>query len=153
MVKDSWPVIAEDFSQWVVEDNFCNGKPAWDKVGSRHVTTRTESIRELGSSRCCNLQMVVPPQQGAPYFLVLLPVVLCIGKAVECLSVLIGGLVLHRCPIDATTAQALLSLRRADGSSERRAGGFVRWHSLAGGAAVSALLLHRTLSASELSAG
>lgn len=32
MVKDSWPVIAEDFSQWVVEDNFCNGKPAWDKV-------------------------------------------------------------------------------------------------------------------------
>ncbi|CAM9230963.1 unnamed protein product, partial [Laminaria digitata] len=34
MVKDSWPVIAEDFSQWVVEDNFCNGMPAWDKVGA-----------------------------------------------------------------------------------------------------------------------
>ena len=32
MVKDGWPVIAEDFSQWVVEDSFCNGKPAWDKV-------------------------------------------------------------------------------------------------------------------------
>lgn len=32
MVKDRWPVIAEDFSQWVVEDSFCNGKPAWDKV-------------------------------------------------------------------------------------------------------------------------
>nr|AGN55416.1 mannitol dehydrogenase [Saccharina japonica] len=34
MVKDSWPVIAEDFSQWVVEDNFCNGMPEWDKVGA-----------------------------------------------------------------------------------------------------------------------
>ncbi|CAN0184195.1 unnamed protein product, partial [Hapterophycus canaliculatus] len=34
MVKDGWPVIAEDFSQWVVEDNFCNGMPAWDKVRS-----------------------------------------------------------------------------------------------------------------------
>lgn len=32
MVKDSWPVIAEDFKQWVVEDNFCNGMPAWDQV-------------------------------------------------------------------------------------------------------------------------
>lgn len=32
MVKDGWPVIAEDFSQWVVEDNFCDGMPAWDKV-------------------------------------------------------------------------------------------------------------------------
>lgn len=32
MVKDGWPVIAEDFKQWVVEGNFCNGMPAWDKV-------------------------------------------------------------------------------------------------------------------------
>lgn len=32
MVKDGWPVIAEDFKQWVVEDNFCDGMPAWDKV-------------------------------------------------------------------------------------------------------------------------
>ena len=40
MVKDSWPVIAEDFSQWVVEDNFCNGKPAWDKVIASSSTDR-----------------------------------------------------------------------------------------------------------------
>ncbi|CAM9946560.1 unnamed protein product [Ectocarpus sp. 12 AP-2014] len=33
MVNDAWPVIAEDFSQWVIEDNFCDGMPAWDKVG------------------------------------------------------------------------------------------------------------------------
>ena len=32
MVNDGWPVIAEDFSQWVIESNFCNEMPAWDKV-------------------------------------------------------------------------------------------------------------------------
>lgn len=35
MVNDAWPVIAEDFSQWVIEDNFCDGMPAWDKVRNR----------------------------------------------------------------------------------------------------------------------
>lgn len=34
MVKDGWPVIAEDFKQWVVEGNFVDGMPAWDKVGA-----------------------------------------------------------------------------------------------------------------------
>lgn len=41
MVKDSWPVIAEDFSQWVVEDNFCDGMPAWDKVSRASTYNRT----------------------------------------------------------------------------------------------------------------
>jgi fructuronate reductase len=30
---DSIPVETEPFSQWVVEDNFCNGRPAWGEVG------------------------------------------------------------------------------------------------------------------------
>lgn len=34
MVLDGWPVIAEDFRQWVVEDKFCCGRPAWEKVGA-----------------------------------------------------------------------------------------------------------------------
>lgn len=34
MVNDGWPVIAEDFSQWVIESNFCNEMPGWDKVGA-----------------------------------------------------------------------------------------------------------------------
>jgi hypothetical protein len=28
-VEDEWPVIAEPFLQWVIEDNFCAGRPAW----------------------------------------------------------------------------------------------------------------------------
>ncbi|MFT5893852.1 MAG: fructuronate reductase [bacterium] len=30
---DTIPVETETFSQWVVEDNFCNGRPPWDDVG------------------------------------------------------------------------------------------------------------------------
>lgn len=32
-VDDKVPVFAEDFIQWVVEDDFCNGRPAWEQVG------------------------------------------------------------------------------------------------------------------------
>lgn len=31
---DKIPVETEPFSQWVVEDNFCNGRPAWGDVGA-----------------------------------------------------------------------------------------------------------------------
>src|SRR5699024_5953216 len=30
---DAWPVVCEDFTQWVLEDNFAAGRPAFDKVG------------------------------------------------------------------------------------------------------------------------
>ncbi len=36
-VRGSWPVTCEPFSQWVIEDNFCNGRPAWEKVGAQFV--------------------------------------------------------------------------------------------------------------------
>lgn len=32
-IDDSWPVVAEPFLQWVVEDRFCNGRPDWESVG------------------------------------------------------------------------------------------------------------------------
>jgi len=32
-VEDGWPVICEPFSQWVLEDKFCNGRPPWEEVG------------------------------------------------------------------------------------------------------------------------
>ena len=32
-VDDQWPVICEPFTQWVLEDNFCNGRPEWENVG------------------------------------------------------------------------------------------------------------------------
>lgn len=36
-LDDELPVLAEDFSQWVLEDKFCNGRPALEKVGVEFV--------------------------------------------------------------------------------------------------------------------
>src|SRR3712207_1859910 len=36
-VQDNWPVITEPFSQWVIEDDFSNGRPPLDLVGVRFV--------------------------------------------------------------------------------------------------------------------
>lgn len=32
-VDDTWPVVCEPFVQWVLEDDFCAGRPAWEDVG------------------------------------------------------------------------------------------------------------------------
>lgn len=32
-VDDAWPVVCEPFLQWVVEDKFVAGRPAWEQVG------------------------------------------------------------------------------------------------------------------------
>ena len=32
-IDDAWPVVCEPFVQWVLEDNFVNGRPAWETVG------------------------------------------------------------------------------------------------------------------------
>ncbi|MGB1554447.1 MAG: mannitol dehydrogenase family protein, partial [Candidatus Puniceispirillaceae bacterium] len=50
-IEDSAPVTHEDFRQWVIEDNFCAGRPDWDKVGAEfswHVHQHeTQKIRML----------------------------------------------------------------------------------------------------------
>jgi mannitol 2-dehydrogenase len=32
-IADKAPVYCEDFTQWVIEDNFIAGRPAWERVG------------------------------------------------------------------------------------------------------------------------
>lgn len=36
-IIDKWPITCESFSQWVIEDNFCCGRPNWDLVGAQFV--------------------------------------------------------------------------------------------------------------------
>lgn len=36
-VRDAWPVVAEPFSQWVIEDRFPHGRPALEAVGAELV--------------------------------------------------------------------------------------------------------------------
>ena len=36
-VADEWPVFCETFTQWVIEDRFVAGRPAWEMVGAQFV--------------------------------------------------------------------------------------------------------------------
>ncbi|MBW8190598.1 mannitol dehydrogenase family protein [Neiella marina] len=40
-IDDRWPITCEAFSQWVIEDDFCNGRPDWDRAGGQFVTDVT----------------------------------------------------------------------------------------------------------------
>ncbi len=37
-VTDAWPVVCEPFRQWVIEDRFPLGRPAWEQAGAELVT-------------------------------------------------------------------------------------------------------------------
>ncbi|WP_411036998.1 mannitol dehydrogenase family protein [Shinella sp. BYT-45] len=53
-VEDAWPVVTEPFCQWVVEDRFPLGRPAWEKAGAVFVTDvsafETMKLRLLNGS-------------------------------------------------------------------------------------------------------
>ena len=36
-VEDAWPIFCETFTQWVIEDDFADGRPAWGDVGAQFV--------------------------------------------------------------------------------------------------------------------
>jgi mannitol 2-dehydrogenase len=36
-VEDAWPVVCEPFTQWVLEDSFSDGRPAWEDAGAQLV--------------------------------------------------------------------------------------------------------------------
>jgi mannitol 2-dehydrogenase len=37
-IDDGWPVMTESFKQWVIEDHFGQGRPAWESVGAQMTT-------------------------------------------------------------------------------------------------------------------
>lgn len=49
---DAWPVVAEPFSQWVVEDGFAAGRPRWEDAGALLVAD--VHAYELMKLRCLN---------------------------------------------------------------------------------------------------
>ncbi|WP_432484753.1 mannitol dehydrogenase family protein [Kineococcus esterisolvens] len=55
-VDDRWPVITEPFTQWVVEDSFCAGRPPLEEVGVQFVEDvtpyETMKTRLLNASHC-----------------------------------------------------------------------------------------------------
>ena len=45
-LTDAWPVVAEPFLDWVIEDRFANGRPEWERGGARFVE-RVEPFEKL----------------------------------------------------------------------------------------------------------
>jgi D-arabinitol 4-dehydrogenase len=56
-ITDECVVMAEAFCQWVIEDDFCNGRPPWEKVGVEMVSSvspyEEAKIRILNGSHSC----------------------------------------------------------------------------------------------------
>ncbi len=54
---DAAAIMAENFIQWVIEENFCNGRPAWEKAGVQMVESvapfEEAKIRILNASHSC----------------------------------------------------------------------------------------------------
>jgi mannitol 2-dehydrogenase len=40
-IEDNWPVFCEEFKQWVLDDHFTMGRPAFEKVGAQFVSDVT----------------------------------------------------------------------------------------------------------------
>ena len=55
--NDMAPVMSEDFCQWVIEDRFIAGRPAWDRVGAEMVDSvhayEEAKIRLLNATHSC----------------------------------------------------------------------------------------------------
>ena len=53
-IEDAWPVVCEPFRQWVIEDQFCDGRPPLEQVGVQIVRDvhpyETMKIRLLNAS-------------------------------------------------------------------------------------------------------
>lgn len=46
-IDDTIPVYAEDFTQWIIEDDFCAGRPEWEMVGVKftHEVEAYENVK------------------------------------------------------------------------------------------------------------
>lgn len=50
-IKDAWPVVAEEFAQWVIEDHFPSGRPAWEKLGGAVLLVKGEDVKMYESMK------------------------------------------------------------------------------------------------------
>lgn len=57
---DAWPVVGEPFLEWVVEDDFAAGRPAWELAGARFV-------RDAAPFERLKLRFVNAPQSMLAY--------------------------------------------------------------------------------------
>jgi mannitol 2-dehydrogenase len=59
--EDAWPVVTEDFIQWVMEDEFVDGRPPYEDVG-------VQLVDDVGPYEKLKLRMLNSSHQGLCYF-------------------------------------------------------------------------------------
>ncbi len=64
-IRDRWPVVCEPFVQWVLEDAFCCGRPAYDDVG-------VQVVDDVEPYELMKLRMLNAGHQALAYLGVLL---------------------------------------------------------------------------------
>jgi mannitol 2-dehydrogenase len=68
-IEDDWPVVCESFRQWVIEDNFAAGRPAWEDVGvlfsNRVDEWELYKLRMLNAAHSCMAYLMA--LQGVVY--------------------------------------------------------------------------------------
>lgn len=60
-IKDGWPVVAEPFTQWVLEDHFPLGRPALESVG-------VQLVEDVEPYELMKLRLLNASHQGLCYF-------------------------------------------------------------------------------------
>ncbi|WP_461169632.1 mannitol dehydrogenase family protein [Arthrobacter sp. Z1-15] len=60
-VEDAWPVVSEDFEQWVLEDHFPLGRPAFEEVG-------VQMVDDVEPYELMKLRLLNASHQGLCYF-------------------------------------------------------------------------------------
>ncbi len=64
-IADAWPVVAEPFAQWVIEDEFALGRPPWELVGA-------QLVHDVMPYEQMKLRLLNSAHQAMSYFGVLL---------------------------------------------------------------------------------
>ncbi|MBV7483741.1 mannitol dehydrogenase family protein [Bordetella sp. BOR01] len=60
-MEDAWPVVGEPFLEWVIEDHFAAGRPAWDQPGGARFVADAAPFEHL------KLRMVNGPHSALAY--------------------------------------------------------------------------------------
>ena len=89
-VTDAWPVVAEPFFQWALEDSFSDGRPPWDAGG-------VQLVEDVKPYELMKLRLLNASHQGIAYF-----------------GHLMGYRYVHDAVDDATMASFLLAYMRTE---------------------------------------
>ncbi len=60
-ITDAWPVVAEPFFQWALEDSFSDGRPPWDAGG-------VQLVEDVKPYELMKLRLLNASHQGIAYF-------------------------------------------------------------------------------------